>query len=80
LLAALLPGSFRLLYLGEPPKQEHPDRIDASEFQARSVPLEPLRVGINALQQFILEAKGDQRRFEILNSLLSSFGEKVTSE
>src|SRR6202011_923976 len=26
-LAALLPGTFRLLHLGKPPQQEHPDRI-----------------------------------------------------
>jgi hypothetical protein len=38
-LAALLLGSFRLLYLGKPPQQKHPDRIDASELQARRVPL-----------------------------------------
>jgi hypothetical protein len=76
----LLPGSLRFLRFGKPPQQEHPNHIGACQLDARSFLLESLAESVNALEQLILEAKGDQRRFEILNSLLSSFGEKVTSE
>jgi hypothetical protein len=59
-----------LLYFRQRSHQEHPDCIDTRELQPWGLLLQTLRVGVDSFQQFLFEAKGDQRRFAHLCSAL----------